>query len=79
MQYMHDLGQTLDQGYKIRSQIELYANHKISIPGVTTFNAVTAPHYSHVGDCGVDRMINTLDYQTPKNLLWEDIPYGCSC
>ena len=68
MQCMHGLGWTLEQVYKITTDIELYTNHKISIPGVTIFNAVTAQRYSRVGESCVDQKIEKLERQTPKNL-----------
>ena len=65
---MHGLGWRLEQVYKITTYIELSTNHIISITRVTTFNAITTPRYSRVGEPHVDQNIEKVECQTPKNL-----------
>ena len=40
--------------YKIKNEIELSTNRKISIPRVNKFNDITAPQYSYVSERHVD-------------------------
>ena len=40
---------------------------------------VTAPHYSIIGDRGVDQKIEKLERQTPMNLTLEERTHGGSC
>ena len=65
---MHGLGCTLEQVYKIKTKIEFSTKHKISIPIVTTFNAVIAQHYSRVGESCIDRKIENFELQTPNKI-----------
>ena len=40
---------------------------------------VTVPHYSRLGDRGVDQKVEKLERQTHINLPLEEIPHECSC
>ena len=43
----------------------------MSISRVTTFMAVTTPHYARVGELHVDQTIKKLERQTPEKLPQE--------